>query len=105
MSYIRAVFASEVRLDCVPEIFREKLGSMGSVCKKDGTGPYISFSSKEDLAKVLTHLQSFGFAFGNEPAGWPPAAVFEQLRDEGLVHGKIKTVTWRGPGDPVYGEI
>ena len=65
---------------------------------------HLPFTSKSELAVALTALQSAGFLFADEPAGWPPAAVFQQLRDESLVNGAIRTVSWTGSGEPVFRE-
>jgi hypothetical protein len=105
MDHVAAILSSEVRLECSSVALRGKLGSMVSDCEDDDADVCLPFSSKEELARILTQLQNFCLAFGSEPAGWSPASVFEQLRDEGLVQGKIKTVVWRGRGDPVVSEV
>lgn len=66
---------------------------------------HVPFSSKTELAATLTAFQKAGFYFGNEPAGWPPAAVFQQLRDVGLVSGPINSVSWKYPNEPIFDEI
>ena len=51
------------------------------------------------LGALLNALRDMGVAFVWQPSGWPPAAIFAHLSDRGLVHGTIKAVTWRSPGD------
>lgn len=65
----------------------------------------LPFTSKSELADTLTALQGAGVLFAEEPAGWPPAAVFQKLREESLVSGTIRTVSWAGPNQPVFGEV
>jgi hypothetical protein len=45
-----------------------------------------------DLAMSLMALRDIGIPFGFAPAGWPPSAVFELLRDRGLVQGHYKQI-------------
>jgi hypothetical protein len=51
------------------------------------------------LGTLLNGLRDLGVAFGWEPSGWPPAAIFAHLRDRGVVEGPIKAIAWRAPGD------
>lgn len=65
-------------------------------------GPIValSYASKVELASVLTTLQGLGIPFVS--AGPPsPSDVFEFLRGKGLVTGRVRGISWRGPGDPV----
>lgn len=45
------------------------------------------------------------FFFADELTGWPPAAVFQQLREESLVSGVVLTVSWRSQNAPVFGDV
>lgn len=64
---------------------------------------HLPFASKAELAVALKALQRAGFLFADEPTGWPPAAVFQQLRDEALITGAVRTVSWAGPGGFGFG--
>ncbi len=59
----------------------------------------IGYRDEHDLAAKLADLNRLGFLFVGEPAGWPPAAVFDYLREKKLLKGSFKEITWRGPGD------
>jgi len=59
----------------------------------------INYADDNELAKRLHELNSLGFLFVGEPAGWPPAEVFDHIRKKGLSSDKFKEVRWRGPGD------
>jgi hypothetical protein len=41
---------------------------------------------------TLMALRDMGIPFGCAPAGWPPSAIFELLRDRGLVQGQYKQI-------------
>jgi hypothetical protein len=45
-----------------------------------------------DKATSLMALRDMGIPFGFSPAGWPPSAIFELLRDGGLVQGQYKQI-------------
>ncbi|AMP02634.1 hypothetical protein CPter91_0235 [Collimonas pratensis] len=66
---------------------------------------HLPFSSKVELAEVLTVLQRAKFFFADELTGWPPAAVFQQLREESLVSGVVLMVSWRSQNAPVFGDV
>jgi hypothetical protein len=59
----------------------------------------IKYADDNELFSKLLELNRMGFLFVDEPAGWPPAAVFEHLQEKYHINEKFKKVTWRGPGD------
>ena len=101
MNYVSAVLSNSVKI-ATAEPLSPELQALGS--HVDGEAAHLPFASRAELAAALTALQRAGFLFVDEPAGWPPAAVFQQLRDEALVTGAVRTVSWAGPGKPVFGE-
>ena len=58
----------------------------------------IHFGDDNDLAEKLQQLNKLGVLFAGEPSGWPPAAIFEDLRERKLVDGSFKEISWTGPG-------
>ena len=59
----------------------------------------FAFRDEAGLAKIMSGLRDFGFAFQAEPEG-APADVFESLRKKGLVAGDFRTVK-HGPDGAV----
>jgi hypothetical protein len=59
----------------------------------------IPFRNREELAAVFKRLREWKFLFAHWEHGWPPGAVFEQLREEGLLAGGYQSVTWLGGGE------
>lgn len=102
MNYVSAVLSKSVKV-AVAGAMPPELRALGAQID-DGVAQ-LSYASKSELAAVLTTLQRAGLLFADEPAGWPPAAVFQQLRDESLVSGEIRTVSWAGVDKPVFGKV
>lgn len=65
----------------------------------------LRFGADIELASVLSLLRDAGFAFAGATTGWPPAAVFEDLRRRGLIRGDFTEVVWAGPGKPEYRQV
>ena len=103
MDHVAALLANEVRVECNSPSLRSSLAGTIRECDEEND-LCLPFASHTELADLLTRLQGLGLPFACEPKGWSPAAVFEQLRNEGLVQGKIRTIAWRGRGDAVLGE-
>ena len=99
MDHVEAVLTDSVRISCSPGPLHSELLALGATSVDYGVS--IPFGSKQALATTLSHLQKLQVPFGDAPSGWPPAAVFAQLRDEGLVHGSITAVSWSSPNQPV----
>lgn len=99
MDYVAAVLADAVRVRCASGPLAARVLARGATaCDR---GVEFAFDSRPALAAVLEQLQRLQLPFADAPAGWPPAAVFAQLRDEGLVHGRIIAVSWNAPDQPV----
>lgn len=58
----------------------------------------FEFINDAELASVVARLIDEGFAFVDEPAGWPPAEVLRELNEKGILNRSFKAVTWTGPG-------
>lgn len=99
MDYVEAVLTKSVRVYCAPGPLLTELLTLGATSSSRGVD--IPFNSKHELAKLLSELQKLQFPFADAMAGWPPAAVFAELRDEGLVHGSITAVSWSSPDNPI----
>ncbi|WP_115043109.1 MULTISPECIES: hypothetical protein [Xanthomonas] len=99
MNHVSAVLDQHVHVIC-DSALRQRLLMRGSSMQDRIS---LSFKGSEELAEILSLLQSLQIPFADAPAGWPPAAVFAQLRDRGLVQGTITTVAWVAPDMPVLG--
>lgn len=62
-------------------------------------GDTIHFGSDQELADLVVALIEQGYAFTDAPAGWPPAAIVQGLKERGMVHRSFIAITWSGPND------
>ena len=51
-----------------------------------------------ELPATLSALRDLGVAFAGGEHGWPPAEIFADYRDRGLVSGEFWEVVFSGPG-------
>ena len=99
MDHVEAVRTDSVLISCSTGPLLSELLALGATASNEGVS--IPFGSKHALAAVLSQLQRLQVPFADAPGGWTPAAVFAQLRDEELVHGRITAVTWSSPDQPI----
>ncbi|HBK45569.1 MAG TPA: hypothetical protein DDZ67_03875 [Xanthomonadaceae bacterium] len=98
VDHVESILADTVRVRCVSARLRARLRELGACA--EGQALAIAYGSQRELAEVLAQLQQLRIAFADAPGGWSPAAVFAQLREEGLVAGRIDAVSWAWPGRP-----
>lgn len=63
-----------------------------------GSGYRIPTPETSLQAALLQLLRDHGIAFGGATDGWPPAEVFADMRERGLVQGNFDEITFSGPG-------
>lgn len=100
-NYITLVQDKKIRIENTSSKFDSILQSLGGQ-KDELEGNLVWILRCEDdtdLGTILGKLRDAGALFESSPTGWPPAAVFAKLRDQGLVGGEFKEVIWKGPGN------
>lgn len=99
----RNAFLTEVAGDwerlefyCRDPDLRRALRKMGA--RRWGRQLWLNLPKHDEarLAEVMRRLQGLGVVFLDCNRDYPPAAVFEVLRDRGLVTGRIRRVNWHG---------
>ncbi|TFW17256.1 hypothetical protein [Duganella callida] len=64
------------------------------------SGAHVSsfeFTNDMDLAALASRLIDEGFAFVDEPAGWPPAEVLRDLNSKGILNRSFNPISWTSP--------
>ena len=99
-NYITIILNNTIRIENVSEagglIIKELNGHEDELA---GERVWIlDFKDEKQEADLLSKLNEAKFLFVGQPAGWPPAEIFDDLREKGLVTGMFMEVTWIGPG-------
>lgn len=100
MDYVECVLASSVTVHCESDAIR----SMFGLAADTGTSVALPYEDKAELASVLTALQELGIPFVSAGPN-SPSDIFEFLRSEGLVAGRIRGIRWRGLGDAIIDDV
>jgi hypothetical protein len=106
LDYVASVQAKEVVVVCRTRELRHVLKQ--SRARRELLRPSrwrVRYADDAELATALALLRDAGFAFAGAPGGWPPAAVFEHLRERGPVRGRFTEVVWAGPRKPEYRQL
>ena len=77
-----------------------RLGARRSLLRRSEWS--IPYEAMEDLPEIFRTLRDEGFAFLGGSHGWPPAAIFMELRDRGDLDGEYQEVLVYGPGLEQY---
>lgn len=97
MIYVASIRANDLVITGAGESLRDTL--QGFATKGFDNNVLVVFFQRDELAKLLTRLQEMGVAFAGGAHGWPPAEVFADMRDKGLVAGPFYEIVFRGGGD------
>ena len=100
VNYIKDIRSNKLVIYCIDNALVKFLIEMGGHRGLFDRNKFeLNVGSKNLLADSLMKLRDAGFHFAGGSSGWHPAAVFEHLRAEGLVNGKINVVVWKGKGE------
>jgi hypothetical protein len=98
-NFVSLILNGSIRIEHVAAVLEEALSGLGGQSVIEGGEIWtIPYQGDEHLAKLLDQLNRLGVLFVDQPAGWPPAAIFRDLRKKGLLHGSFRRVSWKGPG-------
>lgn len=97
--YVKKADTNEIVVLVVDATLQAELAQAGFI-SQGGTPDLLVRPVKDDAEKasVFTFLREKGFAWsrGRE---WCPAEIFEWLRDQKLLAGTFKAISWRSPTD------
>ena len=104
-SYVSWVFDNHVEVICFERHLTPQLKGLGGKRRLLQRHRWaIRHAGERSLADTLAALRDTGLALVGGPAGWPPGAIFEHLREKGLVRGGYREIVWSGPGQPIITE-
>lgn len=101
-SYVSAIsFKGSNRLEikCHSQAAAETLETLGGKRNLFNRSTWLlSYKDDSELASALSALRDADFAMLGQPHGWPPASVFDYLREQGLIEGVFEEITFSGSG-------
>ena len=96
--YVEAILGAVVLVECSAQTHHPALRAMGASASSERPSQWkIPYASPNALAATLGVLRDIGLPFLAQPGGWPPAAVFSLLKEQGLLSGSVQTISWQSP--------
>jgi len=98
LSYVAAILDEKIVIHCNDKakiVFLKNIGAKRKFIF--GIKWYINYKSDSDLAIIFSQLRDKGFFFSYDQHGWGPAAIFQHLRKNDLLHNDFMEIFWRGP--------
>jgi|SRR5688572_13126021 hypothetical protein len=75
------------------------LSALGDASKSKPADTWtLQLAGEGELPTTLSALRDLGIAFAGGSHGWPPAEIFADYRDRGLVGDEFWEVVFSGPG-------
>lgn len=99
-NFVSLILNDEIRIEKVTDsssVFLKELGAHNDEIAGEKVW-VLEFIDERQEAELLSKLNEAGFLFVGEPAGWPPAEIFDYLRKKRLASGRFTEVTWLGSG-------
>lgn len=99
--YVSSIQESRVFIENVSATLKDNLLEIGG--HSSGNRWVFEAGNEKNLAALLGTLRDYGVLFMGASYGWPPSAVFEHLRDKGLLTGNYRElIFWRSGDWSIY---
>jgi hypothetical protein len=93
-AYVCDTAPGKIRVKVINESVSKLLEDYGFRYEADLKDWSLS-TTPDQQAAAYVFLRDNQICFANGPAGWPPGAVFEHWREQGLLSGMYLSVSWR----------
>ncbi|NMH61545.1 hypothetical protein [Alteromonas ponticola] len=93
-AYVSETSPERIRVKVVDESISKLLQSYGFSYEPDFKDWCLNIKANKQ-AVAFAFLRDNEICFANGPAGWPPGALFERWREQGLLSGKYLSVSWK----------
>ena len=100
LDFVSFIHVSHVSVHAETPALREHILNIGGFLSQESEIA-VNYSCEQELANIISMLQKLEISFSDQLAGWPPAAVFDYLKDKGMVSGSIKRISWLNPKEYV----
>lgn len=97
-NYVSLIQDGQVRVKGVTPDIAHELKALGGREKRldRQTVWVLDAADNSRLGALLGTLRDLRVSFVGGPAGWPPAEVFDDLREKGFVKGEFQEIIWIG---------
>jgi len=97
-NYVSLIQDGQVRVKRVTPDIAHELEALGGREKRldHQTVWVLDAADNSSLGTLLGTLRDLGVSFVGGPAGWPPAEIFDDLREKGFVKGEFQEIIWGG---------
>lgn len=96
LSYATAVFNRDIVIRCNDKSKYKFLKSIEARRFLFGSTWYVHYRDDSELASYFNKLREAGFLFSYDQHGWGPSAIFQYLREKGLLQGMYTEIYWTG---------
>jgi hypothetical protein len=93
LDFVSFIHPSHVAVHAETSALRENILKIGGIASQEPE-LVINYSCEQELATIMSKLQKLEIPFSDQLAGCPPAAVFDYLKEKGILSGNIKRVSW-----------
>jgi hypothetical protein len=93
LDFVSFIHPSHITVHAETEALRECISKIGGIASQESE-LVVNYSSVQELVTIISMLQKLEIPFSDQLAGWPPAAVFDDLKEKGIVTGNIKRISW-----------
>ncbi|CZF86959.1 hypothetical protein [Grimontia marina] len=102
-AYVIEASGDKIRVKVLDKSIEQSLSAYGFEYHNEWNEWQIQ-GDESAKCEIFHWLRDMGGCFANGPAGWPPGAIFELLREQNKLSGDFRSISWRGPND-YYVEI
>ena len=93
LDFVSFIHPTHVTVHAETPALRENILNIGGIASQESE-LVVNYSCEQELATIISTLQKLDVPFSDQLAGWPPAAVFDFLKEKGIVSGSIKRISW-----------
>jgi len=100
-NYVSLILGEEIRINHVSAEVVQQLITLGAYERIVNSEVVWTIQAEDEqaLGKIMGQLRDMGIMFVGGPAGWPPAEVFDYLREKGQISGDFQEILWYRPAN------
>jgi hypothetical protein len=98
-AFVRSIQGNTIEIVSLDDGLEAALLALGAVPKSKPSSAWsLQVADESELPAALAALRDLDISFAGGTHGWPPAEIFADYRDRGLMNGDFWEVVFSGPG-------